>query len=97
MSQGVECYSCLPKTAWPPTCFPTKEIANFSKDPNYAIVNEAGQGYVGFYVNVTKPPFDNKYLRQALDVLIDRDSLVKIVKDGAATSAHQPFPPEVGS
>ena len=19
MSQGVECYSCLPKTAWPPT------------------------------------------------------------------------------
>ena len=20
MSQGVECYSCLPKTAWPPTC-----------------------------------------------------------------------------
>ena len=21
MSQGVECYSCLPKTAWPPTCF----------------------------------------------------------------------------
>lgn len=73
--------------------FPTKEIANFSKDPNYTIVNEAGQGYVGFYVNVTKPPFDNKYLRQALDVLIDRDSLVKIVKDGAGTSAHQPFPP----
>ena len=22
MSQGVECYSCLPKTAWPPTCIP---------------------------------------------------------------------------
>ena len=21
MSQGVECYSCLPKTAWPPTCY----------------------------------------------------------------------------
>ena len=21
MSQGVECYSCLPKTAWPPTSF----------------------------------------------------------------------------
>ena len=20
VSQGVECYSCLPKTAWPPTC-----------------------------------------------------------------------------
>ena len=22
MSQGVECYSCLPKTAWPPTSGP---------------------------------------------------------------------------
>ena len=21
MSQGVECYSCLPKTAWPPTSY----------------------------------------------------------------------------
>ena len=21
VSQGVECYSCLPKTAWPPTCY----------------------------------------------------------------------------
>ena len=27
MSQGVECYSCLPKTAWPPTSY----IVNFPK------------------------------------------------------------------
>ena len=26
MSQGVECYSCLPKTAWPPT-------SNFHRAP----------------------------------------------------------------
>ena len=26
MSQGVECYSCLPKTAWPPTCQTSVEI-----------------------------------------------------------------------
>ena len=25
MSQGVECYSCLPKTAWPPTCFISRD------------------------------------------------------------------------
>ena len=27
MSQGVECYSCLPKTAWPPTWGKETEIA----------------------------------------------------------------------
>ena len=27
MSQGVECYSCLPKTAWPPTCQTGKIVA----------------------------------------------------------------------
>lgn len=73
--------------------FPTKEIPNFSKDPNYTIINEPGQGYTGFYVNVNKPPFDNKYIRQALDVLMDREAIVKIVKNNAATPAHQPFPP----
>ena len=73
--------------------FPTKEIENFSKDPNYTIINQPAQGYVGFYLNVNKAPFDNKYIRQALDVLIDRDSIIKIVKNGAATPAHQPFPP----
>ena len=26
MSQGVECYSCLPKTAWPPTFFRVADI-----------------------------------------------------------------------
>lgn len=73
--------------------FPTKEIANFEKDPNFTIVNEPGQGYTGFYLNTTKAPFDNKYVRQALDVLIDRESIIKIVKNGAATPAHQAFPP----
>lgn len=73
--------------------FPTKEITNFTKDPNFTIINEPAQGYVGFYVNVNKPPFDNKYIRQALDTLIDRDAIIKIVKNDAATPAHQPFPP----
>jgi peptide/nickel transport system substrate-binding protein len=73
--------------------FPTKEIANFENDPNFTIVNKASQNYNGFYLNVTKPPFDNKYARQALDVLIDREALVELIKDGAATVAHSYFSP----
>ena len=29
MSQGVECYSCLPKTAWPPTCGIRTDLAQY--------------------------------------------------------------------
>ncbi len=73
--------------------FPSKEIKNFESDPNFTVVNEASQNYNGFYLNVTKPPFDNKYARQALDVLIDRDALVDLIKDGAAVPAHSYFSP----
>ena len=31
MSQGVECYSCLPKTAWPPTYF-KEEVLDIMPD-----------------------------------------------------------------
>lgn len=73
--------------------FPTKEIQNFKNDTNFMLINQSGQGYVGFYVNVTQPPFDNPYLRQAVDALIDRDALVKLIKNGAASAGRSPFAP----
>ena len=33
MSQGVECYSCLPKTAWPPTCCESNPYADPKGEP----------------------------------------------------------------
>ena len=32
MSQGVECYSCLPKTAWPPTWYATPNGATVTSE-----------------------------------------------------------------
>ena len=43
MSQGVECYSCLPKTAWPPTCF------DAPKGEVYVAV-ESPRGELGVYL-----------------------------------------------
>ena len=50
MSQGVECYSCLPKTAWPPT-FEADGLADrgtFIIDPDGVIqaleINAGGIG-----------------------------------------------------
>ena len=40
MSQGVECYSCLPKTAWPPTYVVGKLISSPSDYPRAYICDE---------------------------------------------------------
>jgi len=73
--------------------FPTKEIENFKTISNMTVLSQSGQGYIGFYLNVTKPPFDQKELRQAIDILIDRDAMVKLIKNGAATPGRSPFSP----
>jgi peptide/nickel transport system substrate-binding protein len=72
---------------------PAKEIPNVQQDSKFAIVNQAGFGFQGIYLNVTKPPLDNKAVRKAIDLLIDRDALVKVVFSGAATPGHSPFAP----
>ena len=40
MSQGVECYSCLPKTAWPPTF----ELGVTDAAPGIFTLNQQGTG-----------------------------------------------------
>jgi peptide/nickel transport system substrate-binding protein len=74
--------------------FPYKEIENVKNDPKIFVVNQPGQGYQGLHLNVTKAPFHKKELRQAVDLLIDREALVKVALSGAGTPAHSPFAPK---
>ncbi len=71
--------------------FPYKEIENVKNDPKISVVNEPGQGYQGIHLNTSKAPFDNKELRRAVDLMIDRDAIVKVVLSGAGSAAHSPF------
>ncbi|WP_039944227.1 ABC transporter substrate-binding protein [Thermicanus aegyptius] len=73
--------------------FPFKEIEKSKNDPNFTVISEPGQGYQGIHLNVSKPPFDRKELRQAVDLLIDRDAIVNVLLSGAGTPAHSPFSP----
>ncbi|WP_018130873.1 ABC transporter substrate-binding protein [Effusibacillus pohliae] len=73
--------------------FPFKEIDSYKNDPKIMVVNQADQGYQGMHLNTKKPPFDKKELRQAVDLLIDRDAIVKVVLNGAGTPGHSPFAP----
>jgi peptide/nickel transport system substrate-binding protein len=48
--------------------------------------------WYGVWLNVTKPPFDSKALRQAFNATIDRHVLATVVLQGAAYPAFSFFP-----
>ena len=71
---------------------PVKEIPALEADANFEMITESGMGYQGLHLNFTRPPFDNKYLRAAVDRAIDREALVKVLFDGYAAPARTAFP-----
>ena len=46
MSQGVECYSCLPKTAWPPTS--VTEVKGFGRQKGHTEIYRGSEYTVDF-------------------------------------------------
>jgi peptide/nickel transport system substrate-binding protein len=70
-----------------------KEIATIKDDPNLTMIAEPSMAFMAIFLNVTKEPFTNKYIRQAVNMAIDREALVKVVFDGYATPANSPFAP----
>ncbi|MDR7318329.1 ABC transporter substrate-binding protein [Brevibacillus nitrificans] len=70
---------------------PVKEIPAVKGDSNLTLTAESGWGYQGLYLNNSRAPFDNKYLRQAVDAAIDREALVKVLFNGYAAPARTAF------
>lgn len=71
--------------------FPYKEITNVPANANYTVLNKPSLGFRGFYMNTTKPPFDKKEVREAVDILIDRNAIAKVVYNNAVAPGHSPF------
>jgi peptide/nickel transport system substrate-binding protein len=70
---------------------PAKEVPGLAADKNFAVVNKPGLGYQGIWLNVKQAPLDKKEVRQAINMLIDRDALVKVVFSGLATPGNSAF------
>ena len=79
----------IPGDGIPPAKF--QEVMN---DPEQAKdVVEGGQLQTGYItMNVTTPPFDQKEVRQAINMAINKDRIVQII-NGRAVPANQPLPP----
>jgi peptide/nickel transport system substrate-binding protein len=75
------------------------DIAAVEGDPNLAFLQEAGTGYVALRLNLAngdraQTPFgQDKRVRQAFQLSIDREVINQVVGFGTYTPAQQPFPP----
>jgi peptide/nickel transport system substrate-binding protein len=71
-----------------------KQLTQEAAQPGarFKLLERGAFQWQGIWLNVTKPPFDNKLLRQALNATIDRNVIVNVVLQGAAYPAYSFFP-----
>jgi dipeptide transport system substrate-binding protein len=69
------------------------DLPEMQKDPALKVINQPGLNIAYWAFNVTKPPFDKKEVRQALNMAIDKAAIIKDVYLGAGTAAVNLIPP----
>ncbi len=74
------------------------DVKGAEADPKLQVLSVPGLGFMTLQLNVTgdnaKTPFgQDKRVRQAFDLAIDRDALNQAVYEGRYTPAYQPFAP----
>jgi len=68
------------------------DIPALQKDSNLVIQQGPGRSFSGIFFTISKPPFDNKALRQAVAYAIDRDEIVRTIYEGNRVAANGPIP-----
>ncbi|MBB5322629.1 ABC transporter substrate-binding protein [Marinobacter oulmenensis] len=73
---------------------PPAKFLQFKNDPRFQDLMVTGnQLHTGYLtLNVTMPPLDDLKVRQAINMAINKDRIVRII-NGRATPANQPLPP----
>lgn len=73
------------------------DLSAMKEDPNINLMAQEGLnvGYLAF--NTEKKPFDDKRVRQALNMAIDKQAIIDTVFQGAGTIAKNPIPPTIWS
>src|SRR5262245_21714690 len=73
------------------------DLPKLKADPKLKVLEQEGlkAGYLAF--NVEKKPFDDKRVRQALNMAIDKKAIIKAVYQGQGKPAKNPIPPTIWS
>lgn len=69
---------------------PSLDARSLSKQQGYALVTSGGSA-IPLALDVTRAPFDNKTVRQAVQYAIDRDRIVSQVEGGQAQATDLPW------
>nr|WP_038369134.1 ABC transporter substrate-binding protein [Brackiella oedipodis] len=69
------------------------DVEKFKQKDNLKVLQEPGFNVAFLYYNTEKKPFDNVKVRQALDLAINKEEIVKSVYQGLAEVAPNPIPP----
>lgn len=75
---------------------PTEKISTWMKDTSGVLKRHPYLGTYFYWLNVNKAPLNNKLVRKALNLAIDRDKLVKFVVKGGQAPAENFTPPGTG-
>ncbi|WP_378941459.1 ABC transporter substrate-binding protein [Mesorhizobium sp. ANAO-SY3R2] len=75
---------------------PPAKFVEVKNDPNFKdLIIQGGQLHTGYVtMNVKIKPFDNVKVRQAVNMAINKDRIVRII-NGRAIPANQPLPPSM--
>jgi dipeptide transport system substrate-binding protein len=73
------------------------DLPAMKTDAAVTVMEQAGLNIGYLSMNLTKPPFDKKEVRQAINMALDRDSILKDVYQGAGQKAKNPIPPTIWS
>ena len=76
---------------------PSQAFATLWSDPRFANQHLSRPGLNFFYVglNCESGPFSDRRVRRAAAMAIDRDRIIKLVREGQAVPAHGPIPPSL--
>ncbi len=69
-------------------------VKSLANDPSITLKAKTGVAFHMIYVNAAKAPLDNKAVRQAFALGINRDALIQALNFGSGEPAYQPFPSE---
>jgi len=64
-----------------------KDVDTVKATPDMIVESQPGRGWGGFMLNVSKPPFNNKALAQAVAYAIDRDEYIRVINKGLRVKA----------
>jgi peptide/nickel transport system substrate-binding protein len=72
---------------------PAKDVVALKSDSSIAFIPVKSLAAFWFWLNTTRPPFDNKSVRQAVALALDVKALVERIRFGVGVPATGPIPP----